>query len=57
MQLGREIAGVVTGLYSFTRTRDNLTRGFDGEWIVAFTCQLVYRRQIAQPHSPKATQL
>ena len=33
-----------------------MPRGFDGERIVAFARQLVHRRQIAQPHSPKATE-
>jgi hypothetical protein len=56
LQLIREIAWVVTGLYSFTGTRDNLARGLDGERIVALTRQLVHRRQVAQPHSPKATE-
>jgi len=48
--LGCEVAGVVTGLYSFTRTRDNLTGGLDSERIVALTRQLVDRGQITQPH-------
>ena len=53
LQLRCEVARVVTSLYSFTRTRDNLTRGFDSERIVALTRQLVDRRQIAQYHRPE----
>jgi hypothetical protein len=56
LQLSAEIAGIVTPLYSLTRTRDDLARNLDGERIVALTRQFVHRRQVAQPHSPKATE-
>ncbi len=55
LQARYEIPRISSGLYFFTRARENTARGLDGERIVASARQLVHRRQVAKLHAGKAT--
>src|SRR4051794_15600631 len=55
-QLLAEVTRIVAVLDLPARPGDDLPCGLDRERVVALTRQFVHRRQVAQPHAPKAPQ-